>query len=206
MIRSLFIVLLTLTVGQAMAVESETTRQLDFQVFLNDREVGQHQFKLLEQGDSIQVSSTMTLDFKILRIKRIQYSHQANELWHSSCLVALQSETEKQGKAFAVEAKTDQAGLLVEGPKGTETLTGCVRGFSYWNPQWLEGDNLLNAQSGVYVPVDISSRISEQDNITHIKIVLPKADIDLEYDATGEWLSLETELLIGGTLRYQRVF
>jgi hypothetical protein len=53
--------------------------------------------------------------------------------------------------------------------------------------------------------VDISSRISEQDNITHIKIVLPKADIDLQYDAAGEWLSLETELLIGGTLRYQRV-
>lgn len=205
MIRSLFIVLLTLTVGQVVAVESETTRQLDFEVFLNDREVGRHQFELLEQGDSIQVSSTMTLDFKVLRIKRIQYSHQANELWHSSCLVALQSETEKQGKTFAVEAKTDQEGLLVEGPKGTQTLAGCVRGFSYWNPQWLEGDNLLNAQSGVYVPVDISSQISEQDNITHIKIVLPKADIDLQYDAAGEWLSLETELLIGGTLRYQRV-
>jgi len=77
MIRSLFIVLLTVTVGQVVAVESETTRQLDFEVFLNDREVGRHQFELLEQGDSIQVSSTMTLDFKVLRIKRIQYSHQA---------------------------------------------------------------------------------------------------------------------------------
>ena len=40
---------------------------------------------------------------------------------------------------------------------------------------------------------------------SHIKVALPKADIELQYDAAGEWLSLQTELLIGGTLRYQRV-
>jgi hypothetical protein len=178
---------------------------LDFAVFLNDREVGEHKFELLEQGESIDVSSTMSLDFKLFKIKRIKYRHQANEIWQSGCLVALQSETEKQGNAVAVEANSDQTGLVIQRPKEVETITGCVRGFSYWNPQWLEGGYLLNAETGINVPVEISSRFSEQDNITHIKLALPKVDIDLQYDAAGDWLSLQTKLLIGGTLRYQRV-
>ena len=34
----------------------------------------------------------------------------------------------------------------------------------------------------------------------------PKLHIDLQYSPEGEWLSLESELKIGGTLRYQRTF
>ena len=211
MIRSVLIVLFVFSVGQVVGIEpgpeseAASKRVLDFAVFLNDREVGEHKFELLEQGESIDVSSTMSLDFKLFKIKRIKYRHQANEIWQSGCLVALQSETEKQGNAVAVEANSDQTGLVIQRPKEVETITGCVRGFSYWNPQWLEGGYLLNAETGINVPVEISSRFSEQDNITHIKLALPKVDIDLQYDAAGDWLSLQTKLLIGGTLRYQRV-
>ena len=207
MIRNVLIILSMLYVGQVASLETDkVVRVLDFEVFLDDREVGRHTFELLEKGDSIQVSSSMSLDFKLFKIKQVKYRHQADEVWESGCLVSLQSETEKQGKAFAVDASTDQTGLVVQRAKEIETLDGCVRGFSYWNPQWLQGAYLLNAESGINVPVEINSRISAQDNITHIAITLPKADIDLQYDDAGEWLSLQTELLIGGTLRYQRVF
>jgi hypothetical protein len=207
MIRSLIIVSFLLATSQVVTAELEgaSSRFLDFDVFLNDREVGQHQFELLQRGESTEVSSTMALDFKVFKIKRVKYLHQANEIWQSGCLVSLQSQTDKQGNAFAIEASTYEAGLVVQRPKETETLTGCVRGFAYWNPQWLQGDNLLNAETGINVPVVISSQISEKDSITHIKIASAKFDIDLQYDAAGEWLSLETELLIGGILRYQRV-
>jgi hypothetical protein len=207
MIRNVLIILLVLYASQVASLETEkVVRVLDFEVFLDDREVGRHTFELLEKGDSIQVSSSMSLDFKLFKIKQVKYRHQADEVWESGCLVSLQSETEKQGKAFAVDASTDQTGLVVQRAKEIETLDGCVRGFSYWNPQWLQGAYLLNAESGINVPVEINSRISAQDNITHIAITLPNADIDLQYDDAGEWLSLQTELLIGGTLRYQRVF
>lgn len=210
MIRIVLMILLSFVIGQTAATEIKTetasARLLDFKVFLNDREVGQHRFELREQDESIEVSSAMSLDFKILRIKRIKYRHQANEIWQSGCLVSLLSETEKQGKASVVKANTDQSGLVVQRASETETLSGCVRGFSYWNPQWLEGDHLLNAETGINVPVQISSRMTESDSIKHIKITLPKTDINLQYDAAGEWLALQTELLIGGTLRYQRVF
>ena len=50
MIRGLLVVWLLSTAGQAAAIETEAeiTRELDFKVFIDNREVGRHQFKLLE--------------------------------------------------------------------------------------------------------------------------------------------------------------
>ena len=209
MSKSLLILLLSLWVSQAWSVEEQAMgvqRDLDFKVFVNDREVGRHQFVLLEQGNSVQVSSKMSLDFKVLMIKRVKYLHEASEVWVLGCLASVQSATEKQGKLFSVDAKADHSGLVIQRQQEVDVIPGCVRGFAYWNADWLQGDHLLNAESGIYVPVEISSRLSEQDNITHMTIATPKADIHLQYSAAGDWLSLQTELLIGGTLRYQRVF
>ena len=78
MIRSViyFFLLSTLFIGQAAGnepmAEVASARVLNFDVFLNDREVGHHRFELLEQGESIEVSSTMSLDFKVFKIKRVQ--------------------------------------------------------------------------------------------------------------------------------------
>jgi hypothetical protein len=63
----------------------------------------------------------------------------------------------------------------------------------------------LNAESGQYLPVEITSTVSAQDNITHMLIAGSKVDVRLQYDAAGNWLSLESKLQIGGFLRYQRI-
>jgi hypothetical protein len=178
---------------------------LDFKVFINDREVGSHNFRLFEQGENLQVSSTMHLDFKVLLIKKIKYHHQAEEVWQGGCLVSLKSQTLKQGKTFTVNASSSSEGLLVANAEGSRTIDGCARGFAYWNPRFLEADFLLNAESGEYLPVEISTSLSEQNNITHMLIAGPQADVRLQYDAAGNWLSLESELQIGGLIRYQRV-
>ena len=36
-------------------------------------------------------------------------------------------------------------------------------------------------------------------------IALPKSDIHLQYDAAGDWLSLQTKLKTGAELKYQRI-
>ena len=197
-------ILLMLFVQLSGAVES-VDKHLDFKVFLNDREVGSHSFVLQQQGEYLLVSSTMSLDFTVLMIKKIKYRHQANEVWQGGCLISLKSQTEKQGENFRVNAITDGNGLVVENREGSETIQGCARGFAYWNPLLLEGNYLLNAESGQYLPVEITSSVSAQDNITHMLIAGPKADVRLQYDDAGNWLSLESKLQIGGLLRYQRI-
>jgi len=204
MFRLLTGIFLLLSVQHSGAVES-IDKHLDFKVFLNDRAVGSHSFVLQEQGERLLVSSTISLDFTVLMVKKIKYRHQANEVWQGGCLVSLKSQTEKQGKNYTVDAITNGSGLVVESKEGLETIPGCARGFAYWNPLLLEGEFLLNAESGQYLPVEITSRVSAQDNITHMLIAGSKADVRLQYDAAGNWLSLESKLQIGGLLRYQRV-
>ena len=206
MIRLLTALLLSLSVPFSNAVETiDGAKSIDFKVFLNDREVGSHSFILQQQGESLLVSSTMSLDFTVLMIKKIKYRHQANEVWQGGCLVSLNSQTEKQGTNISVNAITDTTGLIVENKEGSQTITGCARGFAYWDSSLLDADFLLNAESGDYLPVEISTSLSAQDNITHMLIAGTKADVRLQYDAAGNWLSLESKLQIGGLLRYQRV-
>ena len=206
-------ILLILSVQISNAVESQLSvddlavigENIDFKIFLNDREVGSHSFVLQQQGEKLLVSSTMSLDFTVLLFKKIKYRHQANEVWQAGCLVSLNSQTQKQGENISVNALTDATGLVVKHREGSQTIEGCASGFAYWDQRLLDADYLLNAESGQYLPVDISSRVSAQDNITHMLIAGSKVDVRLQYDAAGNWLSLESKLQVGGLLRYQRV-
>ena len=189
---------------QGVATSKGVDTNLAFKVFLNDREVGSHTYRLQQQGESLLVSSTMNLDFTILRVKKIKYRHQADEVWQGGCLVSLTSRTEKQGRNTTVDALTNASGLTVVHSEGTAIIEGCAKGFAYWNPALLEANFLLNAESGEYVPVDISATHSSEDNITHMLIDSPQVDVHLQYDAAGHWLSLESELQFGGLIRYQR--
>ncbi len=195
--------------------EKSLEQKLEFKVFLNDREVGSHQYHLQQQGERLLVSSTMNLDFTVMLVKKIKYRHQANEVWQGDCLVSLTSQTEKLGKNISVNAVTDAQGLTVSrshgsgskdsGNQATETIEGCARGFAYWNPALLEADFLLNAESGEYVPVEITTTQSPTDNLSQMLIDGPQADVLVQYDAAGNWLSLESKLQIGGLIRYRRV-
>ena len=190
--------------SQLLWAEAGLEKSWSFKVLIDDREVGSHQFVVVERGESLSVSSTMALDFKVLLIKRVTYQHQATETWESGCLSGASSETERQGKKTRLQASGVAAGLSVESIQGSELIEGCVRSFAYWDPNLLQGDQLLNVETGEYLPVVISSYVSAGDSNTHITIAAPKGDIHLQYDAAGDWLSLQTKLKTGAELKYQR--
>jgi hypothetical protein len=203
MMRSLALMLLCCS--QLLWAEAEAEKRWSFKVLINDREVGSHQFVVVEQGELLSVTSTMALDFKVLLIKRVTYQHQATETWDAGCLTGASSEASRQGKKLRLQAGSLGSGLSVQSEQGSALIEGCVRSFAYWDPKLLQGENLLNIETGEYLPVVISSRISAEDSTTHMTIALPKGDIHLQYDAAGDWLSLQIKLKTGAELKYQRI-
>lgn len=200
-------ILALLFCSQLLWAEASTVKSWNFKVLINDREVGTHQFRVTSEGDSLSVNSTMSMDFTVMMIKKVRYQHQANESWQGSCLTSVSSQTNRQGKDVSLKVNAVETGLLVEKDRiaeGAEVLAGCVRSFAYWDPQLLQGERLLNVETGEHMPVAISSRVSAEDNITHVIIAAPKGDIHLQYDASGDWLSLQTKLQMGAVLKYQR--
>ena len=200
-------ILALLFCSQLLWAEASTVKSWNFKVLINDREVGTHQFRVTNEGDSLSVNSTMSMDFTVMMIKKVRYQHQANESWQGSCLTSVSSQTNRQGKDVSLKVNAVETGLLVEKDRiaeGAKVLAGCVRSFAYWDPQLLQGERLLNVETGEHMPVAISSRVSVEDNITHVIIAAPKGDIHLQYDASGDWLSLQTKLQMGAVLKYQR--
>ena len=200
--RTVFLVLMCC--ASSICAFAEQQKSWDFNVSLNGRDVGSHSFVVSGTGNNRTVSSSMRLDFRVLLVKKVSYQHQASEVWQDGCLSEVSSKTQRNGKTYSVQANAADVGLSVTNNAGVEVIEGCVRGFAYWHPQWLQAARLLNVETGEYVPVTLSQTVSPDDNITHLTITTAKADIHLEYDAVGDWLSLQTKLPLAGELRYQR--
>lgn len=208
MMRILLCLLLWLASWQTSAKAVEYSdlveKIINFQVFLNDREVGSHEFRIVKKNRQIEVDSSLNIEFKAMGFFKVKYAHKANEIWRDGCLQSLVSETQKRGKKINVEAQQSDLGMVVKGSKSTQTLNGCVRTFAYWNPQFLYEDYLLNAENGEYVPVAVTSSALVNNAGSKVSIDGAKVDIQLEYDTSGKWLSLQSELKMGGILRYVR--
>ena len=208
MMRILLCLLLWLASWQTSAKAVEYSdlveKIINFQVFLNDRKVGSHEFRIVKKNRQIEVDSSLNIEFKAMGFFKVKYAHKANEIWRDGCLQSLVSETQKRGKKINVEAQQSDLGMVVKGSKSTQTLNGCVRTFAYWNPQFLYEDYLLNAENGEYVPVAVTSSALVNNAGSKVSIDGAKVDIQLEYDTSGKWLSLQSELKMGGILRYVR--
>ena len=192
------------TSAKAVEYSDLVEKIINFQVFLNDRKVGSHEFRIVKKNRQIEVDSSLNIEFKAMGFFKVKYTHKANEIWKDGCLQSLVSETQKRGKKINVEAQQSDLGMVVKGSKSTQTLNGCVRTFAYWNPQFLYEDYLLNAENGEYVPVAVTSSALVNNAGSKVSIDGAKVDIQLEYDTSGKWLSLQSELKMGGILRYVR--
>jgi hypothetical protein len=208
MMRILLYLLLWLaslqTSAKAVEYSDLVEKIINFQVFLNDREVGSHEFRIVKKNRQIEVDSSLNIEFKAMGFFKVKYAHKANEIWRDGCLQSLVSETQKRGKKINIEAQQSDLGMVVKGSKSTQTLNGCVRTFAYWNPQFLYEDYLLNAENGEYVPVAVTSSALVNNAGSKVSIDGAKVDIQLEYDTSGKWLSLQSELKMGGIIRYVR--
>ncbi len=186
--------------------------RLSFQVFLNDREIGFHDFTFRDGPNGRTVESEARFNVKVLFLNAFRYEHQHVERWSNGCLVEISARTDNNGQDFAVRGNADANRFLVDSPQGTAELNGCVQSFAYWNPELRKAERLLNSQTGEYLDVQVSDlgvdtiTIGSQElTIERLRLTAKDTDIEIGYDArTGEWVALDTRLKKGRVLSYRR--
>ncbi|MFT4652231.1 MAG: hypothetical protein ACI8YN_000940 [Porticoccaceae bacterium] len=183
--------------------EAESIR---FKVFLGKQEIGQHHFTLKQDGGDLHVTSEASMDFNVLLIKKIKYRHFAKEIWKDGCLKSVESTTQRNNKNIKISGKLLAGNFVVTNSGAEEHLKECTKSFAYWRPEWLEDKNLLNVETGKYTPVTLEKKFDPITLMTRRELRLPNTEIRLQYDKSGAWQSLESDLKIAGTLRYQRVY
>ncbi|MBB6092397.1 hypothetical protein HNQ60_001243 [Povalibacter uvarum] len=191
------------------------TREWQFDVFLDDKRIGEHRFEM-HQTDSVrEIRSDASFDIRFLFINAYRYRHSARELWEGKCLERVDATTDNNGKKLRVTGnRHDSAFVVTSTASGdaTSIAATCVQTFAYWNPGFLEADRLLNPQTGEYLTVDVQFVGPEELNgvaanryrLTGTDKTAPPLQIDLWYSQAGDWLALESLVTEKRRLRYVR--
>jgi len=181
-----------------------------FRVYLDEREIGYHNFVLDRSGATRQLRSEASFEYRLMFVKLFHYEHENTEVWNGDCLASVESRTDSNGEPYRVEGRLEKGRFRVAGSAGEETLPECVMSFAYWNPTFLEQQRLLNTQNGEFIDVDVSPPVSEpllvrgeKQPAYRYRLEAGDLRLDLWYSADREWLALESEVSGGRKLRYE---
>ena len=181
-----------------------------FRVYLDEREIGYHNFYLEESGDTRELLSEANFEYRLVFVKLFHYEHENRETWSGDCLQSVASRTDSNGEPYRVDGRLETGRFRVEGNAGEADLPECVMSFAYWNPAFLGQGRLLNTQNGEFLDVDISQPVAEplsvrgeQQPSYRYRLEAGELRLDLWYSADNEWLALESEVRGGRKLRYE---
>jgi len=204
------IALITPGLGIAAAAAQDP---LTFAVSLDDRPIGVHRFRIVDDGATRVVESDASFDIRILRIPVYRYRHRNTETWRNGCLKQIDSETDANGTPYAVDLSKTVRGYRIVTPSETQTYEGdCLMSFAYWDQRFLQQKQLLNTQTGELVAVEIQALGESKREIANrtlsvegFRILAESRDIDIKVfynSADGRWVALESLLENGRVLRY----
>jgi hypothetical protein len=206
MIRTLIFLMLCLA-SNATAVAAQ--QEWRFRVFLDDREIGTHDFVMRERENQLRVRSEANFEVRLLFVKLFEYQHENVETWSGNCLTAIESRTEANGKPFTVKGELRDDRFVLNGSAGTAELPGCNMSFAYWNPAFLGQQRLINVQNGEVLDIEVSEPEIEEIEVRgriqtarRYRLKAGEMKIELWYSQDDEWLALETDARGGRRLRY----
>lgn len=214
------------------AATAATERTLRFSVSLDGRDIGEHRFVIRDAvASSDEATSaervrsvTIEADFlvRLLRIPVFRYSHQNHEFWDGGCLYRLESETVTNGSAQQVELARGGSGYLISAADREQRLDApCLLSFAYWDPAIIGAEQLVNAQNGALVDVEITALgrqrpdwLDAAETDTPVQAFRIQADDDgdgsaidirVYYSDDWDWVGLESPVTGGRLMRYHRI-
>jgi Domain of unknown function (DUF6134) len=192
-------------------LHAATGREWRFEVFLDDKPIGFHEFRLSDAGEARELHSEARLRVKFLGLTVYDYAHRSEELWRDGCLQRIDARTDDNGEDSHVRGDVSNGRLQMKNATGAAGLPGCVMTFAYWNPAILQQQRLLNSQTGEYVDVSVqplgesSPPQSGDPPAAHYRIRSADVAIDLWYSADHDWLALSSITPEGYRLQYRRI-
>ena len=204
--RIILAIVLLLQVGAAVAANQEWR----FRVFLDDKEIGYHDFVLEKVDNQLTLQSEANFEYRLMFVKLYGYEHENTETWADGCLTGIESKTDANGKPFQVSGSLEGNGFVLNGTAGEVVLPSCSMSFAYWNPSFLKQERLINTQNGEVLDVEVSEPERVEIEVRGIlqpalryRLGAGEMKIELWYSENHEWLALETEARGGRRLRYQ---
>ena len=197
----------------ALALSASVTaadQEWRFQVYLDDKKIGTHDFVLQQLDNQRTLLSEANFEYRLMFVKLYGYEHENTETWSGDCLTRIESKTDANGKPFKVSGSLQGDRFVLSGSAGEAELPSCSMSFAYWNPVFLQQERLINVQNGEVHDIEVSEPELVQIEVRGVmqpayRYLLDAGELKIElwYSEDNEWLALETEARGGRRLRYQ---
>ena len=181
----------------------------NFKVFLDDKEIGFHNFSIIHKEQHQEIYSSARFDVKFLFFNAYSYTHDNVELWRGQCLNSINAVTDDNGDLYNVSGKVDDDAFVVNTTEKQNKYLPCIKTFAYWDPEFLNEKTLLNSQTGEMIEVDsefignATLRHKGEDVVArHYRLRGENLQIDLWYSVDDSWLALESLTDSGRVVRY----
>ena len=195
---------------QVPAVAATEVSTWQFDVLLDGRHIGEHEFVLVDSGAQKELTTRAKFRVSVLLVPLYRYEHENREIWREGCLYRIDARTRTNGDESIVEGARVGPAFQVRGPGGSARLPACVKTFAYWDLELLREERLLNAQTGVYERIEIEDLGADTLELAGRRVAAERHAlragnyvIDLWYSPGGEWLALESLTPEGRRLRYE---
>lgn len=207
MINKIVLMIAILALSASVKAANQEWR---FQVYLDDKKIGTHDFILRELENQKLLQSEASFEYRLMFVKLYGYEHENTEIWAGDCLTGIESTTDANGKPFKVSGSLQGDRFVLTGTAGEAELPSCSMSFAYWNPAFLEQERLINVQNGEVLDIQVSEPERVQLEVRGVmqpalryQLGAGEMKIELWYSEKDEWLALETEARGGRRLRYE---
>jgi len=126
----------------------ENLNRIEFDIFRNNKHIGQHIFSFEKNGNKLEVESEINFQIKKLGVVLYKYHVKGTEYFENGKLVKFISKTNQNGKEKYVNIKLEDNNLVIDGSsfKG-KVPTNYLLG-TWWNHSLVEAEAQISAVSG----------------------------------------------------------
>lgn len=174
---------------------------IDFTVLRKGNPFGSHvlTFERNENG-KLEVTTDVDLQVKFGPITMFKYRLDSVEEWIDGQLVALNGNSNNDGRKGEVSAEAEDGELVVDSTKFDGTLPLGIIPSSHWNRLQVYQDRMLSTETGEVLEIDVEvigdDKVKVGDQMidaTHYRL---KSDltVDLWYDSQSRWVKLAFEV------------
>lgn len=200
-----------LGISSSVATADDTVLRWEFDVFVDDKRIGNHIFEVVATDSSQQSVNTAEFRYRVLLIPAWRYSHTNTEQWSDDgCLQGFIASTRVNGRQSEISGTQTENGFVVDNGEATTELPPCIMSFAYWDPRFLEQTQLIDPQTGNYVDVTVEQLpIEPLDVLGRIipahpyRVRAEQLDLTVWYSEDNEWLALESTAKGGRVIRYE---
>jgi hypothetical protein len=194
----------------AQSEDKPTVLEWEFSVYLDDKPIGEHDFRLVHEGPGLTLETEASFDVKFLFFTAYTYRHRCVETWDRRGLASIHAKTDANGTESDVSGNRVNGSFKVQVNGETQELPPEIMSFAYWNPEILQEDRLLNSQTGEYEPIEVIERGKSAVDVNGERVPARRYDLMVQgkpisvwyAESDQRWLALESVAKGDRKLRY----